>query len=161
MLRDDGSETSVDEPGELVARGDNIMRGYWNDEPESALVLTDRGYLTGDLARRDADGFLWIVGRKKDMIKAGAHRIAAQEIEAAILSSSLVHEAAVIGEPDELLGEAICAFVVFRGQPDIDALVVHLKTVLPPYKRPSRIVPIADLPKNESGKIIKNSLRQT
>lgn len=161
VRREDGTETEVDEVGEIVARGSNIMRGYWGDPEETARVLSEHGYHTGDLGRRDDEGFLWIVGRRKDMIKAGAHRIAAKEIEDAILEFPEVHEVAVIGVPDEILGEAIKAFVVFRdggdaGLPDLDRF---LRKRLPPYKMPQSIETRADLPKNESGKIMKAALR--
>lgn len=161
-LRDDGGACDVDETGELVARGSNIMRGYWGAAEETAEVLTAHGYHTGDLGRIDRDGFFWVVGRKKDMIKAGAHRIAAKEIEDAILEFPDVHEVAVIGIPDEVLGEAIKACVVFRGDPKsgVEALAQFLKRRLPLYKQPSSIESYSDLPKNESGKIMKQKLRE-
>ncbi|MFN7964667.1 MAG: class I adenylate-forming enzyme family protein [Acidobacteriota bacterium] len=162
VLREDGTECDVDEPGELVARGSNIMRGYWGAPEETAQVLSQHGYHTGDLGRRDAEGFLWVVGRKKDMIKAGAHRIAAKEIEDAILEYAEVHEVAVIGVPDEILGEAIKALVVFRGDATAgeQGLTLFLKKRLPAYKQPSIIESRADLPKNESGKIMKQKLKE-
>jgi long-chain acyl-CoA synthetase len=125
-------------------------------------VLSEHGYHTGDLGRCDADGYFWIVGRKKDIIKACAHRIAAQEIEHAILEFPEVHEAAVIGVPDDVQGEAIKAFVVFRGDPAVcvAALEQFLKKRLPAYKWPSQIEAIPELPKNEAGKIMKQRLRE-
>ena len=159
VLRADDSEAADDEVGELVARGENIMRGYWGAAEETASVLGPEGYRTGDLARRDADGYLWITGRARDMIKAGAHRIAAREIEDAVLTFEGVHETAVIGVPDELLGEAIRAYVVFRGEPETGELERHLKRVLPAYKVPTQLEVLAELPKNLSGKIDKQALR--
>ena len=161
VRREDGSEAATDEVGEIVARGSNIMRGYWGDPEETGRALVDGAYRTGDLARRDEDGFLWIVGRKKDMIKSGAHRIAPKEIEDAILEFPEVHEAAVVGVPDELLGEAIKAFVVFReGAPDetLAALEAFLRRRLPAYKVPGACERRAELPKNESGKVLKRLL---
>ena len=159
---DDGRECEVDEVGEICARGSNIMSGYWGDPDETAKVLDRHGYHTGDLGRRDADGFFWVVGRKKDMIKAGAHRISPKEIEDALLEFPEVHEAAVIGVPDEILGEAIKAFVVFRPgtTPDLEALKSFLGRRLPPYKLPGQYAVREDLPKNESGKIMKQALRE-
>ncbi len=158
---DDGRECEIDEVGEIVARGSNIMSGYWGDPEETARVLDRHGYHTGDLGRRDADGVFWVVGRKKDMIKAGAHRISPKEIEDAMLEYPEVHEAAVIGVPDEILGEAIRAFVVFRPgtTPDVDGLKAFLARRLPPYKFPAQYVACDDLPKNESGKVMKQALR--
>lgn len=163
VLRPDGSECDVDEVGELVASGANIMRGYWNAPDETARVLDEHGYHTGDLARRAPSGLLYIVGRTKDMIKAGGHRIAAKEIEDAILEHEAVHEAAVIGIPDELLGEQIKAFVVLRPGASLDqeALAKFLSTRVPPFKIPRYLELRPDLPKNESGKIMKQALRGT
>ena len=162
VLREDGTPCDVDEVGEIVARGANIMRGYWNDLDETRRVLDEHGYHTGDLGRRDAEGFLYVVGRKKDMIKAGAHRIAAKEIEDAILEFRDVHETAVIGVPDEILGESIRAYVVFQegaGGDGVAGLKAFLKKRLPAYKNPASFVEREELPKNESGKIMKQVLR--
>jgi long-chain acyl-CoA synthetase len=161
VRRPDGTEAGIDEVGELVARGSNIMLGYWRDAEETGRVLSEHGYHTGDLARRDERGLLYIVGRKKDMIKVGGHRVAAREIEDAILEHPEVHETAVIGVPDELLGEQVKAFVVLRhpGTLDADALGGFLKPRLAPYKIPALIDFRSELPKNESGKIMKEALR--
>jgi acyl-coenzyme A synthetase/AMP-(fatty) acid ligase len=102
------------------------------------------------------------VGRQKDFIKAGAHRVSAKEIEETIVESPEIHEAAVIGVPDEILGEKIRAFVVLRDGCEIEpsALQKALKKKLPPYKVPTEIIVREDLPKNESGKIMKQLLRK-
>ncbi len=162
VLKDDGSEAAVGEQGELVARGSNMMSGYWGDPEETAKVLGPEGYRTGDLGRRDEEGFLYVVGRKKDMIKAGAHRISAKEIEDAVLEYPEVHEVAVIGVPDELLGETIRAYVVLRdgAEGDKAAFERFLKKRLPAYKVPASVIVRPDLPKNESGKIMKEALRK-
>jgi long-chain acyl-CoA synthetase len=161
VLRDDGSETAPGEVGEIVARGSNIMEGYWGDPEETARVLDENGYHTGDLARRDADGYLWIVGRKRDMIKSGAHRISPKEIEDALLEHPAVHEAAVVGVPDELLGEAIEAHVVARpgGAPTDQELQEFARQRLPAYKVPRTIRLRDSLPKSSAGKILKDRLR--
>lgn len=161
VLRADGSEAADGEEGEIVARGPNIMAGYWNDPEATSEVLDEHGYHTGDLARRDEEGFLYVVGRTRDFIKAGAHRISAREIEDAILEDVEVHESAVIGVPDEMLGEKIVAYVVPRAAAAFDpaALAKSLKHRLPIYKVPAEIRVLDDLPKNESGKIMKQVLR--
>lgn len=161
VLAEDGRECAVDEPGEIVARGSNIMSGYWADPEETAKVLSRHGYHTGDLGRRDAEGFFWVVGRKKDMIKCGAHRISPKEIEDTILEFPEVHETAVIGVADEILGEAIKAYVVFRpGSPaTLKELEAFLKRRLAAFKVPTLYEARSDLPKNESGKIMKQALR--
>lgn len=161
VRRPDETECEVDEVGELCARGANIMQGYWNDPDETARALGPHGYRTGDLARRDAAGRFWLVGRKKDMLKVGGHRVAAREIEDAILEHPAVSEAAVIGLPDELLGDRLVAFVVLRGGAALDAagLGGFLKDRMPAYKIPARIDFRDELPKSAAGKVMKDVLR--
>jgi len=162
IVDDSGLEVGVGEQGELVARGDNIMLGYWNDPEETELVLKDGRLHPGDLAKRDEDGFLYIVGRKKEMIKSGAHRVSPQEIEEVLVSHPRVLEAAVIGVPDVLLGEAIRAFVVLDGdrlELDQSTLIEWTAERLPEYKVPRHVEFPVSLPKNETGKIQKRVLR--
>lgn len=160
-LRDDGSPCEVGEVGELVANGPNIMLGYWNDPEETAKVLDVLGYRTGDLGRRDEKGRLWIVGRSKDMLKAGGHRISPREIEDELQAHPSVHEAAVIGVYDETLGESIKAFVVLAPGMQVESaeLARFLSERLPAFKIPQQWAFVSELPKNESGKIMKQSLR--
>ncbi len=160
-LREDGSACDVGEVGELVANGPNIMLGYWNDPDETARVLDERGYHTGDLGRVDEKGRLWIVGRSKDMLKAGGHRIAPREIEDELQAHPAVHEAAVIGVYDETLGEMIKAFVVVApgAQADATELARFLSARLPSFKVPQQWAFVPELPKNESGKVMKQELR--
>jgi acyl-CoA synthetase (AMP-forming)/AMP-acid ligase II len=160
VLRPDGTQADIGETGEIVASGACIMKGYWGAPDATAQVLDGSGYHTGDLARREANGYLTIVGRKGEMIKAGAHRISAREIENAIAEHPKVHEVAVVGVPDEQLGEAILAHVVPSSRDDPpDDLPAFLRARLPRYKLPARIVLQEALPKNESGKIMKTALR--
>jgi len=160
VLREDGSKAEVGEVGEIVARGSNIMSGYWGNPEATAEVLDEHGYHTGDLARRDEEGFFYIAGRKRDFIKAGAHRISALEIEHAIAELPEIHEVAVIGVPDEILGEKIKAFVVFREGFEADPLALEktLKKKLA-HKAPTEIEIRDDLPKSAAGKIMKQALR--
>lgn len=158
--RADGAECEVDEVGELVARGPNIMQGYWNAPEETAAALTaDGGYKSGDLARRDARGLLYIVGRAKQMIKSGGHRISPQEIEDALAEHEAIREVAVIGVPDALLGELIKAVYVADSELDDKTLAGFLASRLPPYKVPRLYQRIEALPKNESGKVMKQALK--
>jgi long-chain acyl-CoA synthetase len=160
VRRPDGSQCAVDEVGELTARGANVMVGYWNDPEETARALGPHGYRTGDLARRDAAGRFWLVGRKQDMLKVGGHRVSAREIEDAILEHPGVSEAAVIGVPDELLGDRLVAFVVPRAPGAVDApgLGRFLKDRLAGYKIPGAIELRDDLPRNAAGKVMKEQL---
>lgn len=160
VLREDGAEAEVGEVGEIVARGSNMMSGYWGNPEATAEVFDEHGYHTGDLARRDEEGFLYVVGRKRDFIKSGAHRISSLEIEHAILELPQIHEVAVIGVPDEILGEKIKGFVVFREGFEADPLALEktLKKKLA-HKAPSEIEVRDDLPKSPAGKIMKQALR--
>ena len=100
VLKEDGSPVGVGEVGEIVATGKNIMQGYWNNPEKTAAVLRDGALWTGDLAKIDDEGYLYIVSRKSDMIKSGAHRISPKEIEEVIHELEGIHEVAVIGMPD-------------------------------------------------------------
>ncbi len=163
VLREDNTEADVGEVGELVAQGDNIMEGYWNDPEETASVLDERGYHTGDLAVRDEEGFLTIVGRNREMIKSGAHRIAPKEIEEVLQEHPAVHEAAVVGVPDEILGEAIAAFVSVRGNEPLgeEDVIDWCRQRLPSHKVPGLVRVIGDFERNASGKIDKLVLSVT
>lgn len=163
VLRADGTEAEVEEVGELVARGPNLMEGYWNDPVGTAEVLDTQGYHTGDLARRDAEGFFYVVGRKREMIKSGAHRIAPQEIEAVLAAHPRVDEAAVVGRPDEILGEAIVAFVSACPGCTVDSQeIIHwCRQQLPAYKVPRAIRLLTEFRHNGSGKIDKRALARS
>ena len=147
--------------GEIAARGSNIMMGYWKDTEATAQVMRNGYYYTGDLGYADEDGYIFLTGRSKDMIKTGGNRVSAKEIEDAITEIPGVLETAVIGVPDEILGEAIKAFVV----PGISTLTEdHLKEQLahrlPAFKFPKWMEFRNNLPKNQSGKILKSVLRE-
>jgi long-chain acyl-CoA synthetase len=148
------------EEGEIVARGSNIMCGYWKDPAHTAEVLRDGLYFTGDLGREDEEGFLFVTGRKRDFIKVKGHRVSAKEIEDALLSLEPVQEAAVAGMPDSILGEAARAWVVLKpgGSATEDGLRAELAARLAPHKIPDRILFRDALPKNEAGKILKAAL---
>jgi long-chain acyl-CoA synthetase len=157
----EGGRVAPGETGEIVARGDNIMAGYWENPAETAKVLREDGLHTGDLARLDDEGYLFIVARKSDMIKSGAHRISPQEIEEVIMEDGRVHEVAVIGEPDPMMGENIVAVVVPKAGASITEREIggFCRGQLPLYKIPKRIEFRASLPKTPSGKIKKELLR--
>ena len=148
--------------GEIVARGSNIMSGYWNDPDGTAKVLKNGLYYTGDLGKMDEDGYLYVVGRSRDIIKVGGFRVAAKEVEEALLEIDQIHEVAVIGVADPILGEAIKAFIVPRDHNSIseDAIRKQLKDKLPTHKFPKFYEFPESLPKNESGKILKEVLKK-
>ena len=161
VCRPDGTRAAVGEVGEIVASGDNIMAGYWQQPEETAKVLRDGRLWTGDLARIDDDGFLFIESRKSDMIKSGSHRIAPKEIENVLMELPSIHEVAVVGHPDEILGEKIIAFVVLKDGSVINPkeLNRHCRRNLPSFKVPHEIVFREELPKTAAGKIQKIELK--
>jgi acyl-CoA synthetase (AMP-forming)/AMP-acid ligase II len=161
VLGEGGVGVKPGEVGEIVAKGPSIMKGYWNSPEETKEVLDERGLRTGDLARVDEEGFIYIVGRKKDMIKSGAHRVNAKEIEEVILEDPSVLECAVIGVKDEMMGEAIKAFVVpvEKGRIDEERLIRLCKGRLPPYKVPKHVEIVRSMPRTEAGKIVKGLLK--
>ena len=147
--------------GEIVVGGDGVMMGYWNQPAEQAEVLRGGRLYTGDLARVDEDGFFFIVGRRKEIIKAGGNRVSAKEVEEAILELPDVTEAAVFGVPDPVMGEAIKAVVVTKAGSamDRDAIRLHCHARLAVHKVPQFIEFLAELPKYQSGKINKPALK--
>lgn len=156
-----GNKLGPNKEGELVARGDNIMRGYLNDEEATKRALRPEGLRTGDLAWMDEDGYFYIIGRNNDMIKAGAHRIGPKEIESVIEELQAVSQSAVVGIPDELLGEAIAAFIVKRKGAELTEKEVlkHCFEQLPRFKIPAHIIFVDELPKTETGKLQRSKLR--
>ena len=155
-LRDEhGRVVPEGETGEIWARGENIMQGYWRNPERTAETIVDGWLRTGDLARRDADGFLYIVGRNADMIKSGAHRIHPKDIEEAISELDGVVEVAVVGVPDELLGQVVKAVIVAAPDSGLDERRVkaHCRERLAQYKVPRTVEFVEELPKTASGKI--------
>ena len=162
VVTEDGREAKPGEVGELVARGSNISSGYWNDPEATKQAFGPQGYRTGDLAYADPEGFLYLVGRRADMLKVGAHRVGAKEIEDVVSEHPSVHEVAVIGEPHTLLGEVPVAVVTARnGQVDVAGVLALCRSRLADYKVPARIVVRDELPKSGAGKIDKRLLRST
>ena len=162
VAKDDETIAAAGEVGELVARGSNISCGYWNNPVETAERFGPLGYRTGDLGYADDEGYLFLVGRKHDMIKVGAHRVGAKEIEDVLSEHPGIHEAAVVGVTHPILGEAPLAFVVGRDgdAPDMAALAAFCKSHLAAHKIPIGFVAMPSLPKSSVGKIDKGALRQ-
>ncbi len=162
VLHPDGRPVAVGEVGEIVASGDNIMAGYWSEPELTARVLRQGALWTGDLAKIDEDGYLYIVGRRGDMIKSGSHRISPREIEDVLLEHPAVQEAAVVGVGDNVLGEMIKACVVVKegatcGRQDV---LLHCHKHLPSYMVPHQVAFLAELPKTPNGKIRVAELRE-
>ncbi len=163
VVKDDGTRAAPGEAGELVARGSNISRGYWNNAAETAEKFGPLGYRTGDLGYADEDGYLFLVGRRNDMIKVGGERVGAKEIEDVLHGFPGAHEAAVVGVPHEILGEVPVAFLSLsdRTEPALESLQAFCRSRLPAHKMPARFVFLSDLPKiGNLGKIDKVTLKQ-
>ena len=147
--------------GELAARGPNIMMGYWKSPSATDEVIRHGYYFTGDLGYQDEDGYIFLTGRARDIIKCGGNRVSSKEIEDAILEVPGVMEAAVVGVPDDILGEAIKAVVVAcNSSLDPEQIKAHVQKKLAPFKLPKFIELRDSLPKNGSGKILKTELRR-
>ncbi|TWT23078.1 long-chain fatty acid--CoA ligase [Luteimonas marina] len=161
VRREDGSDAAPGEAGEVWARGDNVMTGYWNAPEANAATLVDGWLRTGDLGHLDADGFLWLSGRRSDMIKTGAHRVHPQDVEEVIAELPGVREVAVAGVDDALLGQVVAAFLVRDGDaPSEMAVKAHCRQRLAGYKIPKQVAFVAELPKTASGKIRRTALTQ-
>jgi len=162
VLMDDGQPVAPGETGEVVAEGPNVAHGYWQDAEETARCFRDGKLYTGDLATVDNDGFIYIVDRAKDFLKCGGKRVSCHQVENVLLDNPALLEAAVIGEPDDVLGEAAVAYVVPRDtkdRPSLEILKLHCKEKLPPPFVPKRFVLLKSLPKNSSGKVLKAQLK--
>ena len=148
--------------GEIVASGDNITFGYWNDTEETANYFRDGKLYTGDMARSDADGFIFIVERGRDFIKAMGNRVSPKEIEEVISEMPEVVETAVVGVPHELWGEAVKAFITTasEGLLSADAVRQHCLKKLPNHKVPEFIEFLPRMPRTANGKIAKEELRK-
>ncbi|WP_406640625.1 acyl-CoA synthetase [Amycolatopsis sp. WGS_07] len=159
----DEAGTEVSEPdavGEIQVRGPNLFTEYLNRPDATAAALDGGWFRTGDMATRDPDGYVRIVGRKAtDLIKSGGYKIGAGEIENALLEHANVAEVAVTGEPDDDLGERIVAWVVPDGaRPTVEELADHVSKLLAPHKRPRVVRYLDALPRNDMGKVMKRAL---
>ncbi len=154
-------ELPVGEIGELAVRGPQVMKGYWNKPEETAQVMRDGWFLTGDIARKDADGYYYIVDRKKDMIIAGGYNIYPREVEEVLWEFPKTQEAAVIGVPDSYRGETVKAFVVLRPgtSATADEVIAFCRERLAAFKVPRLVVFRDFLPKSSVGKYLRRELR--
>ncbi|MGI9050782.1 MAG: long-chain-fatty-acid--CoA ligase [Rubrobacteraceae bacterium] len=157
---DDAREMPVGESGELVIKGPQIMKGYWNMPDETADTLKDGWLYTGDVARIDEDGYFYIVDRKKDMIVAGGYNVYPREIEEVLFEHPDVAEAVAVGIPDEYRGETAKAFVVKKQNSDTseEEILAFCKERLAPYKIPKAIEFRDELPKSAVGKLLRRVL---
>lgn len=158
-----GTETlAVGQIGELVIKGPQVMKGYWNKPEETAHTLRGGWLFTGDLAKMDEDGFFYIVGRKKEMILASGFNVYPIEVENAIYRHPAVLEAAVFGMPDEYRGETVRAAVVLKEGAELpeQELIDFCRSELAAYKVPADVIFVEELPKTTVGKILKRALKE-
>ena len=147
--------------GEIVIRGHNVMKGYYNKPEATAETMRGGWFHTGDLAYVDEDGFYFIVDRKKDLIIRGGYNVYPREVEEVLYEHPAVAEAAVIGKPDDKLGEEVVAVIALKagGDASPDQIIAWCKERLAAYKYPREIRLVAELPKGPTGKILKKELR--
>lgn len=159
----DDRDVRPGEVGEIIARGSNIMAGYWKRPEETENAIQGGWLRTGDLATVDAEGYIYLVDRKKDMIVTGGENVFSTEVEAVLYGHPAVKEAAVIGVPDETWGEAVHACVTLKDahQASEEELIDYCREYLPTYKLPrSAEILEGELPKGGTGKILKKELRE-
>ncbi|MEU9271439.1 acyl-CoA synthetase [Streptomyces sp. NPDC048251] len=160
VVDENGKDVPDGTAGEIVYRSPQLCEGYWDKPEETAAAFRDGWFHSGDLAVRDAHGYFTIVDRVKDVINSGGVLVASRQVEDALYTHDAVAEAAVIGLPDEKWIEVITAVVVPRGEVTEEELVAHARENLPHFKAPKRVLFVAELPRNASGKILKRELRE-
>ncbi|MBN6188713.1 long-chain-fatty-acid--CoA ligase [Aneurinibacillus sp. BA2021] len=161
VVDEDGNELPRGDVGELVVQGPNVMKGYLGMPEATAAVLIDNWFYTGDLARMDDEGYIYIVDRKKDIIIVGGYNVYPREVEEVLYEHPAVVEAAVIGVPDEEYGENVKAYIVVKDeQVTIEDMIQFCQDKLVKYKIPRYIEFLKELPKNSTGKILRRELRQ-
>jgi len=158
-----GKQVEPGQAGELIARGANVMRGYWNNPEETANAFRDGFFRTGDIGHQDTAGYFYILDRLKDMIVTGGENVYSGELEAVIYEHPAVREVSVFGIPDPQWGELVMACVVLKPGATLtaDDLIAFCRRSLANYKLPRRVeFSETDLPKNSSGKVLKRNLRE-
>ena len=162
IVDEDGKDVPIEETGEIVARGDRLMKGYWNREEATKETLRGGWLYTGDLGYWDDDGYIFLSGRAKDFIKRGGEMIAPEEVEQIIMSHPSVDEAAIIGIPDIEWGERVRAIVVKKpgAEVSMEDVVEHCRPRMAGFKRPEDVIFVAELPRNPMGKVLKRELRE-
>jgi long-chain acyl-CoA synthetase len=163
LVDDAGAPVAQGQPGELIVRGPQTMKGYWQRPDETAAIIKDGWLYTGDVAVMDPQGYFKIVDRKKDLVLVSGFNVYPNEIEDALAKMGAVLEAAVVGIPDAKSGEAVRAYVVknpdYKGELSKEAVLAHCKTLLTDYKIPKSIMFRDELPKSPVGKILRKDLK--
>lgn len=164
LIDDSGGVVAGEGAGEIIVRGKNVFLEYWNNPEATNEAFMEGGWFkTGDIAERDAQGSYRILGRKSvDIIKSGGYKISALEIEEVLREHPSIEECAVVGIEDEEWGERVCAALVLRGEKNVSPESVRewCRERLAPYKIPSRIITVSELPRNQMGKVTKPEVIQ-
>src|SRR6185437_8961943 len=162
IVDEHGRELAAGEVGEIVVAGPDVFAGYWREPELTAAALINGRLHTGDLARADERGYLYIVDRKKEMIISGGFNVYPTEIEQVLYRHPAIYEACVIGVPDENWGEVIKAVVVLREdrKASADELIEHCRGLLADFKKPRSIEFVSELPKNGNGKMSRKDVRE-
>jgi long-chain acyl-CoA synthetase len=157
---EDGKEVDQGEVGEIVIKGHNVMKGYWNRQEATEEAIKDGWFYTGDMGKVDEDGYFSIVDRKKELIIRGGYNVYPREIEEVLYEHPAVQEAAVVGVPDDKMGEEVGAAIVLKQGEDCseDDLKAYVKEQVAGYKYPRRIWFVDELPKGPTGKILKREI---
>ena len=161
IVGDDGEDLPPGEVGEIVTSGPQVVAGYWNKPEETAKAIPDGELHTGDVGYMDADGWFYIVDRKKDQINAGGYKVWPREVEDVLYEHEAVREAAVVGVPDEYRGETVKAYVSLRPGKQVtsEELIEFCKQRMAAYKYPRRVEFLDELPKTVTGKLLRRELR--
>ena len=161
IVDEDGRPVTTGEVGEIVARGERMMSGYWREESATRGALRSGWVYTGDLAYQDEDSYIYLAGRAKDIIKRGGEIVSPEEVEQVLMSHPQVDDAAVIGVPDPEWGEEVRAIIVSRSRgASEEELVQYCQQKLASFKRPRSVVFVDELPRNAMGKVLKRDLRE-
>jgi acyl-CoA synthetase (AMP-forming)/AMP-acid ligase II len=164
IVDESGNDLPIGEAGEIIARGDNVAKGYWKMPEETSETFRNGWLYTGDIGYRDEDGYIFIVDRKKDIIISGGENVSSSEVEEVLYQHPSVAEAAVIGLPDDEWGEAVKAVISLRpkynGKVTGEEIINFCKSRLAGFKRPKSVEILDALPKNAAGKITKQELRK-
>jgi fatty-acyl-CoA synthase len=160
LVDETGADVGVGEVGELVLRGPTVFAGYWNRPEATAEVLRDGWFHSGDLGVSDAEGFVTLVDRKKDMIITGGENVYPVEVEQVLHRHPAIADVAVVGVGDEQWGETVLAVVVAQGSLDPEEVIAFARERVAHFKAPRRVEVVDELPRNATGKLLKRVLRE-
>ena len=162
IVDEKGNDLPPNQPGEIIVKGPNVFAGYWGKEVATDAAMKGGWFHTGDMGKRDEDGFVYIVGRKVEMIISSGENIYPMEVERAIQSLPQIKEAAVVGMADAKRGEVVAAFVILKKDVTIteNEVLAAMNGKIAHYKIPKKIIFVEEFPRNQSGKVLKRILKK-